>query len=785
MTLVTGTVQDLGYDGMEGTLWARPARFRSDGSVVYAPERKPFTITGGVVSAELAPGPAVLELQVGSHARGTFEVVIPDTDITLADLLDTVFPWEPAQVSQFVAERELAVQAKTAAETAAGQASTAAGTATTAAQQTGQDRTAVAADKQVVVGHVQALAAPNDAAVLGLISEGATTQTKAALNATYAVMVQIVADGTDQTAQINQALLARSPYGLRTTVKLVGEFTITAPLVIHSQTRLDTTDATVTKIDTANFKMLHNSAMYGTGARDHGIEVFGGFWERPTPAPGATPVAEPNDAHSILFHRADHVSVTDIRFAGDGPIKYAVYGVDVTHFTTERLDITSTSDGVHITGPASHITIRDIIGTVEDDLISFTGRDYVNWELTPGGGDISDLLVERVRIREGDGNVVKLLPGLGKKLSGAVVRNVSGNPEASLVTLYGDEVDPATTGGVLEDILIDGVSGSPVHGYMVNVRHEDVRDVKIRNVTVTALTMARVISFNQTGRVRSAQIDGITCNVPFAGPLVHVGTGMTVDELQLSNVSAEQSATGSIVANTGHIGTAQLSNIVHKSGRALADIQGGTLGRLVVNGLHSTALLGLFLNAVTTVEMFASGVSSVPTSGLLASLQATGASILLRGSDLTGAGPHIGRNNPGTLRAVGAAVRADAALLSPQAGDIVHNTNATLPCGIGPVAWTGTAWTSLAVPPPVQITRSWDVPNIEPGRSVDLTTSMGAGTAAVGDFARAVPPPDFPAGLIWSAFVSAADTVTVRVANMTASAINPAPGTWKVAVNKT
>ena len=186
MTLVTGTVQDLGYDGMEGTLWARPARFRSDGQVVLAPERKPYKITGGVVSAELAPGPAVLELQVGSHARGTFEVVIPEAAISLADLLDTVFPWEPAQVSLFVAEREAAQQAKADAEQAATLAGTAKTGAELAAQQTGQDRTAVAADKQVVVGHVQALAAPNDAAVLGLISEGATTQTKAALDATYA-----------------------------------------------------------------------------------------------------------------------------------------------------------------------------------------------------------------------------------------------------------------------------------------------------------------------------------------------------------------------------------------------------------------------------------------------------------------------------------------------------------------------------------------------------------------------------------------------------------------------
>lgn len=144
MTLVTGTVQDLGYDGMEGTLWARPARFRSDGQVVLAPERKPYKITGGVVSADLAPGPAVLELQVGSHARDTFEVVIPEAAISLADLLDTVFPWEPAQVSLFVAEREAAELAKAKAEAAAGQA-------TTAAQQTGQDRAHVDSIRQTLI----------------------------------------------------------------------------------------------------------------------------------------------------------------------------------------------------------------------------------------------------------------------------------------------------------------------------------------------------------------------------------------------------------------------------------------------------------------------------------------------------------------------------------------------------------------------------------------------------------------------------------------------------------
>ena len=177
MTLVTGTVQDLGYDGVEGTLWARPARFRSDGQVVYAPERKPYKVVDGVVSADLAPGPAVLELQVGSHARGTFEVVIPEADTTLADLLDTVFPWEPAQVSLFVAEREAAERAKSDAETAAGQASTAAGTATAAAQQTGQDRARV---DQVRTELDEAY----DASEAGQALPPRLTE--AALNATYA-----------------------------------------------------------------------------------------------------------------------------------------------------------------------------------------------------------------------------------------------------------------------------------------------------------------------------------------------------------------------------------------------------------------------------------------------------------------------------------------------------------------------------------------------------------------------------------------------------------------------
>lgn len=54
--------------------------------------------------------------------------------------------------------------------------------------------------------------------------------------------------------------------------------------------------------------------------------------------------------------------------------------------------------------------------------------------------------------------------------------------------------------------------------------------------------------------------------------------------------------------------------------------------------------------------------------------------------------------------------------------------------------------------------------------------------AVVGDFAVVSPPAALTAGLVHSAFVSAANTVTIRLINGTASAIDPASATWGIAV---
>lgn len=71
---------------------------------------------------------------------------------------------------------------------------------------------------------------------------------------------------------------------------------------------------------------------------------------------------------------------------------------------------------------------------------------------------------------------------------------------------------------------------------------------------------------------------------------------------------------------------------------------------------------------------------------------------------------------------------------------------------------------------------------IDAGESQDVTVSVPG--AVLGDFVLATPitVSDLPASWTWSAFVSAADTVTIRVANNSGSATNPFAHDWRVRV---
>lgn len=72
---------------LEGVLWARTSMFRPDGTTVLASERVPYPIVGGAVSADLAPGPAVLTVDCGPNAYPIHVDIPAAGPVTLADLI--------------------------------------------------------------------------------------------------------------------------------------------------------------------------------------------------------------------------------------------------------------------------------------------------------------------------------------------------------------------------------------------------------------------------------------------------------------------------------------------------------------------------------------------------------------------------------------------------------------------------------------------------------------------------------------------------------------------------
>ena len=74
-----------------------------------------------------------------------------------------------------------------------------------------------------------------------------------------------------------------------------------------------------------------------------------------------------------------------------------------------------------------------------------------------------------------------------------------------------------------------------------------------------------------------------------------------------------------------------------------------------------------------------------------------------------------------------------------------------------------------------------DFPSVTAGGVQDLTVSVPGLLNQAHEIILGTPAPT--AGIVYSAWVSAVDTVTVRATNITAGALNPASGTFKVLVN--
>jgi hypothetical protein len=95
--------------------------------------------------------------------------------------------------------------------------------------------------------------------------------------------------------------------------------------------------------------------------------------------------------------------------------------------------------------------------------------------------------------------------------------------------------------------------------------------------------------------------------------------------------------------------------------------------------------------------------------------------------------------------------------------------------------YTGSAWALLATPK-IDATTTWN-PGAITNSSGALSPAITVTGAALGDFAMVAAPYDLQ-GLDAGAYVSAANTVKIRLSNLTGATVTLASGTWRVRVVK-
>jgi hypothetical protein len=95
--------------------------------------------------------------------------------------------------------------------------------------------------------------------------------------------------------------------------------------------------------------------------------------------------------------------------------------------------------------------------------------------------------------------------------------------------------------------------------------------------------------------------------------------------------------------------------------------------------------------------------------------------------------------------------------------------------------YTGSAWALLGAPA-LDATFTWNPGTITNGNGLTSSAVTVTG-AAFGDFAAAAAPYDLQ-GVLATAYVSAADTVVVRLQNQTGGGVTLASGAWSARVTK-
>ena len=217
------------------------------------------------------------------------------------------------------------------------------------------------------------------------------------------------------------------------------KYYIDAPVVIPSHRRIEATGATVRLLDGTRTLMLRNaSAKDGTlapitGLRDQCIEIVGGRWEDCCTnrcgygRSGMFNLLPRKTGNffgvSTLFYfgNVDNVIVKDATFVNCGA--FAIQAGDGRNHCYENIVFENCfADGLHLNGNLEGVCVKDVRGSVGDDLVALNAYDWLNSSVN--FGPQRDVVCEDLDLLPSNGRVypaIRIQPAVYRYTDGTIV----------------------------------------------------------------------------------------------------------------------------------------------------------------------------------------------------------------------------------------------------------------------------------------------------------------------------------------------------------------------------
>ncbi len=356
--------------------------------------------------------------------------------------------------------------------------------------------------------------------------------------------------GTDDTAVLQSAIDTLASEGggelILDKVFLVGSLHVPSDITIRGLGwntglyRADHTDAPI----------IRNENPSTTTAQDTNIQLINFQVSLNGINQDATPIESEGDCwvNGVAFYGVSDVTLDTIRvYNADQPnIELPIMFTNTSYVTVENTEVymglSTNNDGIHFTGPNSHLVLKNIKGAVGAQLIDLNSTDAVNGlqdcSATPwiiNSGDITDVLIDGIEFM-GSEYGISVLSG-ANNIKHLTIKNVHGTTVYWTIGFWNAWDAPTYTGGIIDDVLLENISmtyGQPIQAYHIGSGLVHIGNLQISN-SRWAYNGANVPWFN-------------------------IESGVTIDSLQMDNITVNNSGQP-LIKNDAEIKTLSMNGI--------------------------------------------------------------------------------------------------------------------------------------------------------------------------------------------------------------------------------